>query len=260
MTVPVPVPVQENGKAGPLLRFRSAVAGDLLSFALLHDSELQGDLLLILRGSCGEDFLGLRLVSDDGRDAIRLFQRGLADLPMELTDQSLDILAAEFADIYLNNSFGASPCESVWIDKEGLAMQEPMFQVREWYGRFGLQVEDWRKRTDDHLVNQLRFLAHMLDAEAGNGDLSDVTGFLDEHLLRWIHDFAERASNRCQTRLYAGLLRLTAVYLSELRELLAEATGEPIPSAQEIDERVRPKISAAADQPGPYVPGAAPSW
>ena len=49
---------------------------------------------------------------------------------------------------------------------------------------FGLEVEDWRKRTDDHLVTQLQFLAHMLDAEAGNGDLSMVARFMDEHPLR----------------------------------------------------------------------------
>ena len=84
-----------------------------------------------------------------------------------MTDQTLDILAAEYADIYLNNSLQAFPCESVWLDQEGLTMQEPMFQVREWYGRFGLQVEDWRKRTDDHLVNQLRFAAHMIGFGCG---------------------------------------------------------------------------------------------
>ena len=44
------------------------------------------------------------------------------------------------------------------------------------------------------------------------------------------------------------------------QDLLAEATGEPVPSAEEIDERMKPKVSVAVDLPGPYVPGAAPSW
>lgn len=253
-------PDQEEATTAPLLRFRSAVAEDLLLLALLQDSELQPDLLLALKQDRFDDLLGLRLVSEEGKEALALFRQGLTDLPEKSTDQVLDILAAEYADIYLNNSFGAFPCESVWIDEEGLTMQEPMFQVREWYRRFGLEVEDWRKRTDDHLVNQLRFLAHMLDSNNGNADLSDAARFLDEHLLRWIRDFARRVSDRSRTRLYAGLVTLAAAYLSELRDLLADATGEPVPSAEEIDERMRPKVGVAVDPPGPYVPGAAPSW
>jgi len=254
--------VLEEGDAGTasLLRFRGAAAEDLRLFALLQDRELERGLVLSLWKDCYEDFLGLKLVSDEGREAMKLFRLGLTDLPTELSDQTLDILAVEYADIFLNNSFGAFPCESVWIDDEGLAMQEPMFQVREWYGRFGLEVEDWRKRTDDHLVNQLQFLAHMLDADTGNGELSEVGNFMDEHLLRWVHSFSERVSSKCQTRLYAGLVQLTAAYLTELRELVAEAVGEPVPPAEEIDERMRPKIGVAVEVPGPYVPGAAPSW
>jgi TorA maturation chaperone TorD len=254
--------VLDEGEArtAPLLRFRSAAAEDLRLLALLQDRELDRDLVLTLWKDCYEDFLGLRLVSGEGREAMNLFRLGLTDLPTELSEKTLDILAAEYADIFLNNSFGAFPAESVWIDDEGLAMQEPMFQVREWYGRFGLAVEDWRKRTDDHLINQLRFLAHVLDSEAGNGDLSEAARFMDEHLLRWIPGFAERVGERCQTRLYAGIVRLTAVYLSELRDLLSEATGEPVPSVEEIDERMRPKVAVTVDLPGPYVPGAAPSW
>lgn len=251
---------QDGGEKSPLLRFRSAAAGDLLSLALLQDKELEPGLIHALRQECKEELFGIRLVSEAGGEAMDLFRQGVIDLPEELDQQTLDILASEYADIYLNNSLQAFPCESVWIDDEGLTMQEPMFQVRDWYGRFGLKVEDWRKRTDDHLVNQLRFAAHMMDADAGNAFLSDVARFLDEHLLRWIDEFAERVSSRCQTHLYAGLVRLTAAYLVELRELLADATGEPIPSAEEIDERMRPKESVAVDLPSPYVPGTAPSW
>jgi TorA maturation chaperone TorD len=253
-------PDEGEARKAPLLRFCRAAAQDLLLLALMQDRELKKDLAFALREDCLEDFLGLRLVSDEGREALALFRRGLGDLPAALTGKTLDLLAAEYADIYLSNSFGASPCESVWVDDEGLIMQEPMFQVRKWYRSYGLEVEDWRKRTDDHLVNQLRFLAHLLDPDEGDGDLSAVAGFMDEHLLRWIHGFAARVGERCQTRLYAGIVRLTAAYVSELRDLLAEATGEPVPSTEDIDQRLRPQVAVAVAPPGPYVPGAAPSW
>jgi len=243
-----------------LLRFRGAVAEDLGLLALLQDRELERDLLAGLRAGCGEDLLGLELAGEEGREAMGLLRLGLADLPAELGDETLDVLAVEYADIFLNNRLGASPCESVWIDEDGLAMQEPMFQVRSWYKRFGLQVANWRKRADDHMVNQLRFLAYMLDPAEGNADLRDVARFMDEHLLRWIRGFAERVGNRCRTRLYAGLARLIAAYLTELRELLAEVTAEPIPSAEEVDARMRAQGADGMDAPRPYVPGVVPSW
>ena len=28
--------------------------------------------------------------------------------------------------------------ESAWMDEDGLIMQEPMFQIREWYARYGI--------------------------------------------------------------------------------------------------------------------------
>lgn len=216
-----------DGRITPLLRFRSAAAEDLRLLAFLQDRELDLDLVMGLRQERHADFLVLRLVTEEGREAMKLFRLGLTDLPTEPSDEDLDILAVEYAHIFLNNSFDASPCESVWIDDEGLTMQEPMFQVRAWYERFGLQVEDWRKRADDHLVNQLVFLAHVLDPEAGDAHLTEVTRFMDEHPLRWIQGFAGRVGSRCQTRLYAGLVRLTAAYLAELRDLLAQATGAP---------------------------------
>jgi TorA maturation chaperone TorD len=244
----------------PLVRFRRAAAEDLLFLAMLHDREIGREQIGDLREHCDENFLGLRLQGERGREALSLFRRGLTDVPAALGDQILDILAAEYADIYLNHSFGASPCESVWLDDDHLIMQVPMFQVRGWYQRYGLAVEDWRKRTDDHLVNELQFIAHLLNPRAGDQGLADACQFMDEHVLRWIGDFAHRVGSRASTRFYAGLAELTAAYLEELRDILATVTGTPVPSAEEIEERMRPKQEVAVDAPGPYIPGVAPSW
>ncbi|MEA3274731.1 MAG: molecular chaperone TorD family protein [Pseudomonadota bacterium] len=246
--------------AGPLARFCAAVAEDLRALALLHDRELERDMLLSLRKDCYEDFLGLELRGAKGREALALFREGLSDIPSALDQGTLDILAAEFADIYLNNGLGTSPCESVWLDEDGLIMQEPMFQIRQWYRRYGVAVEDWRKRTDDHLVNQLQFLAILLETEPGAERLEAAARFMDEHLLRWIEEFGERVATRSQVRFYAGLAFLTAAYLGELRDLMAELLGSPRPSAEEIEERMHPKAGVAVAGPAPFVPGAAPTW
>jgi TorA maturation chaperone TorD len=252
-------PPQTQCRDEALGRFRHAVSEDLLTLALLHDRELDRERILAMKEDGYSDLFGLKLESSKGKEAVALFRRGLTDIPKTLDQASLDILAAEYADIYLNNSFSASPCESVWIDEDQLMMQEPMFQIRNTYTRHGLAVPDWRTRTDDHLVYQLQFISYLMVQDSEQG-LREVAKFMDEHILRWIGDFTERLTRRCATRFYAGLAQLTAAYLDELRDILVQLTGESRPSAEEVATRMRPKLSIAAEEPGPFVPGAAPSW
>lgn len=241
-------------------RFCAAAAEDLALLSLLHDRELDRDLVLALWEHCSEAFLGVGLRSPRGREAERLFREGLAEIPAGRGRQAMDRLAADYADIYLTHALRVSPCESVWLTEEGLTMQEPMFRVRAWYQRHGLAVADWRRRTDDHLVCQLRFLAHLFRQDAGEETLADAARFLDEHLLCWIDAFAQRVSTRCATPFYAGLALLTAAWLDEVRDLLAEVLDEPRPSAQEVAARRAAQRSEPVEVPGPWVPGAAPGW
>jgi hypothetical protein len=138
-----------------------------------------------------------------------------------------------------------------------------MFQVRAWYRRHGLVVENWRMRPDDHLVTQLQFLGHLLDVEPSPGRLTEIARFLDEHLLRWVGTFAERVAARCNTRLYAGLAQLTSAYLDELRDLAAGLLDSPRPTPDEVAERMRAKQvieDVEVTAPAPWIPGSSPSW
>ncbi|MGB5834258.1 MAG: molecular chaperone TorD family protein [Thiohalocapsa sp.] len=241
-------------------RLRAEVADDLFTLALLHDQELDRELLLTLWQNCYEDWLGLTLTGRRGNEALALIRQGLTDLPTDPRENTLDQLAADYADIYLTYGVRASPCESVWLDEDNLTLQEPTFRVRAWYRRHGIVVADWRKRSDDHLVNELRFLAHLLNGEPEPIDLAEAAAFLDQHLLRWIDQFAERVAQRCETRFYAGLALLTAAYLDELRDLLDDPLGCPRPAPEEAETRLSAADFPAEDVDGPYLPGVAPSW
>jgi TorA maturation chaperone TorD len=165
--------------------------------------------------------------------------------------------------VYLTHGLRASPCESVWLDEDGLVMQAAMFELRDWYARHGLAVQDWRLRSDDHLVHQLQFAVHLLAPEEGEGaDLAEVAHFLDDHLLLWIDRFAERVAARCQTRFYAGLALLTSAWLDEFRDLLVDLAQIPRPTAEELDARRRPRpaVSVAVPPPSAFVPGSGPVW
>jgi TorA maturation chaperone TorD len=236
-----------------------ALAQDLLALAVLHNRELSAEVLEDLRGVDFPTGLALRLTSRDGVEALKLMAAGLTDIPSPPNTQALDLLSVDYADIYLNHTLRASPCESVWLDEDGLALQEPMFQVRTWFRRYGLATENWRMRSDDHLVLQLHFIAHLLQDASGAGHLGDAARFMDEHLLRWLPDFGRRVATRCSTAFYAGLALLTSAYCEELRELLAEVIGEPRPTRDEVEARL--KSTRSVDVPAPqYVPGVAPSW
>ena len=251
-----PRPDHDGDRWGKL---RSAVAHDLLALAVLHNRELDADLVGELRSTRFPDGLRLQLCSTQGKQAADLVRRSIEGLPPGLDRATLDELAADYADIYLTHALGASPCESVWLDEEGLAMQEPMFQVRAYYRRHGLNVQDWRRRSDDHLVHELQFLSLLFVRRGDRDQLVEAARFMDEHLLRWLPDFAARVASRCTTPFYGGLAMLSMAYTEELRELLVEVVGEPRPTIEEIKERMKPRASVEVPPPA-YVPGMGPTW
>jgi TorA maturation chaperone TorD len=248
-----------KGETPLLQEFGAAVADDLQGLAELHDREPDQALLTALREVDFPDGLGMRLRSERGRQAQTLMAEALAQLTEPVDQDTLDRLAVDFAEIYLIHRLRASPYESVWLDDDHLARQEPMFQVRAYYRRHDLAAANWSERADDHIVLQLLFLRHLLQ-EPSPETVREAASFMDEHLLRWVDQFAEQVTARCATPYFAGVATLTAAYVDELRDLLAEILDEPRPSVEETEARMQPDKPAPCGTPTPYVPGSGPGW
>ncbi|MBI4988127.1 MAG: molecular chaperone TorD family protein [Rhodocyclales bacterium] len=231
-----------------------ALAEDAEALAALHDRELTAETIAALRKVGFPSNLGLLPAGECSQEAWRLMAAALA----ETDAPEIDLLAADYAAIYLTGAYGASPCESVWTDDDHLVCQEAMFALRGIYAAAGLAAADWRKRPDDHLVLQLLYIAHALRRSAAD-DLHRLAAVLDEHLLRWLPDFAARVAARAETPFFAVLGRLTFAWCEQLRDLLAESLGEPRPTREEIEARLKPQRHVEA-APLAYMPGAAPSW
>jgi putative dimethyl sulfoxide reductase chaperone len=237
---------------------RNALVDDLDQLIRLHDRELDAGILAALKVAAFPSGLALAAADEAGRTAYANMAAASHDMP------TLDELAADYAAIYLNNRFGASPYESVWLSDEHLACDRSMFELREIYAAAGWQVSDWRSRFDDHLVLQLQYLRQVLASAAPQGyflqgavDPEKLAVFIDQHLGYWLPDWAQRVSAHCNTAFYAALAELTYVWLLRFRELLGEIYDLPLPSREEMVVLINRKLALDKAEIAPirFVPG-----
>ncbi|HSO27591.1 MAG TPA: molecular chaperone TorD family protein, partial [Anaerolineales bacterium] len=73
----------------------------------------------------------------------------------------------------------APPWESVYLTKERLIFQEQTLQVRGWFRRFGLEVENLYHEPDDHIGLELLFLAHLAELSVAALEEGEQTEFAD---------------------------------------------------------------------------------
>jgi TorA maturation chaperone TorD len=137
-----------------------------------------------------------------------------------LSKQAFKALNADHTRLFVGvGQVLAPPWESVYFSQDRLVFQEQTLEVRNWYRRFGLELEKLHKEPDDHIGLELSFLAHL--AEIGlklldEGDKekfallkSEKQKFLSEHLLRWGPSWCTLVVEHAKTDFYSGLAHLT---------------------------------------------------
>lgn len=97
-------------------------------------------------------------------------------------------------------------------------MQGARDEVRELYRAGGYAAGQEDGEPEDHLSNELRFLAFLYDRarlaqEAGrdaerDGALSEASAFKEGHLDRWVPFFCDRASATAESDFYRNILVL----------------------------------------------------
>lgn len=250
------------GTAEDIKALREAVSEDLTLLAYFHAKELEASWLGSLQSSPFAQHLGIVLTSQRAKEALLVLNGGLsgeADSGQKLDDaQFLEELACDYTGIYLTHQCGVSPCESPWRDEDKLERQQPMFDVRHWYNKYGKEAKNWRKRPDDHLSTQLAFAAYLIGDQ--DVDLVETANFLDQHLFHWIEPFCERVAGRCATPFYAGLAMLTLAYLDEARDMIEALTGLQRPPSDE-ENMERKKAERQNEFDTAFVPGTGgPGW
>ena len=239
----------------------AALADDLEQLIRLHDRELDATTMTALQAAAFPGGLAMSPADEAGGEV----SMALADIvgawasPPAVSE--VDRLAADFAGIYLNNSTGASPFESVWLTDEHLVAQQPMFEWRDILAADGVRVGDWRQRYDDHFVVQLQWLAQRL--RQPTEDWARIAMILDEHLLYWFPEWAARVEARADSPFYATLGALTWLWLTAFRQLLDEVHALPLPPREAVTAKIRAKLKSEGENVAPirFMPAAeGPSW
>lgn len=149
----------------------------------------------------------------------------------QLGRETIDDLRTDYNRLFIGPGTAfASPWESVYFSDERLTFQTQTVQVRNWYRRFGLVVENLYKEPDDHAGLELVFLAHVaqLGTEAADefdaariDELVDAQRqFLTDHAGRWMPGWCDLIVKYARTDFYRGLAWVTKGALAELANVL----------------------------------------
>jgi putative dimethyl sulfoxide reductase chaperone len=150
--------------------------------------------------------------------------------------RDIDVLTLKLAQEHTRLFGGISeeygpppPYESLW--REGVLMGESTVQVARCYLEAGYEP-DGRFAPLDHLVEELRFMASLSNAEyealhSGNEELATQLiekqrHFLSKHLGTWISQYSQKIAALSAEKLYRSLATVTATVIAQDAEELAE--------------------------------------
>ena len=149
----------------------------------------------------------------------------------------LEQVKSEYMQLFVGpDRLVAPPWESVYRGEDAMLFQQSTLEVREIYGRYGMQAESYRRVPDDSLALELAFMTELAQRAMNafqNGESEELIRnlrgsqeFLQKHLLRWIPKFLERMAGAPSELLYPKLSLILDSFLKKDEESLAEILAE----------------------------------
>jgi putative dimethyl sulfoxide reductase chaperone len=203
--------------------WKNILVGETLLFGLLGKAlyaELDKDWLesLIAEDIFAEAPFGEEQM--ETRNGLKCLQSWTAENRAGISDECFKAIKKDQLDLFIGTDKVLAPVwESVYFSQQRLVFQTQTLQVREWFSRFGLQLERFNREPDDHIGLELSFLAHLAslalqaldqdDSQKFETVLQAQRDFLSEHLLCWGPVWARLVSEHAGTDFYRGLAHLT---------------------------------------------------
>jgi len=152
------------------------------------------------------------------------------------TADLLERLAVEYAGLFYD--IGVIPVdifESLWLGKEHTLYEDPYFEVVEVYKQWDYKKSETSTEPEDHIANELDFLAYQLKAAIVTQEnssyldryrMDSVREFVSNHLSRWVPSFCKRMLEATDSTYYTAAVYLTIGLLKTLNSVLALPEGE----------------------------------
>ncbi len=148
-----------------------------------------------------------------------------------VSEQTIEDVRVDYTRLFIGpGKVLTPPWESVFFSEERLTFQQETLQVREWYRRFGLQLERLYQEPDDHIGLELEFVAHLAKLGLVALEQNDQTkfdelldaqkNFIVEHPGRWAFEWCAQVEAQAQTDFYRGIALLTRGVLAEIVRVL----------------------------------------
>ena len=146
-------------------------------------------------------------------------------------DGWFDTLLHDYTRLFIGpDKVLAPPWESVFVQEGRLVFTETTLEVRQWYRRFGLELENLHKEPDDHIGLELAFIANLATQagqalEAGQEAeyqrlMQAQADFYQAHLGRWAVPYFDQLFEYARTDYFRGLGRLGRGVIYALETLM----------------------------------------
>ena len=153
------------------------------------------------------------LVAEDTSVSLRELKAALKGINPE-SEEEVENLLGEYTRLFIGPyKLPCPPWESVYTSPTRLMMQEPAQEVARIYNELGLTVDDPGVMPDS-IGAELNFLANLFriisEEDGKKADYINLMArFVNEHLLKWVPQFARDMEEASDTLFYKALARTT---------------------------------------------------
>ncbi|MEJ2725334.1 MAG: molybdopterin-dependent oxidoreductase [Deltaproteobacteria bacterium] len=152
-------------------------------------------------------------------------------------------LRCDYADLFLNAGINpVFPYESPIKSGEPIVMQQPVFELREYFRKAGVHKKPDYKDLEEHIAVQMEFLRYVMDK--GNEDL--YLDFFKNKYCKWVPAFCDQlVAAASSNSFYQGLAHFTrgALMCESLRI-------EGFTKGEETTKKMLPAVDSLGLDPG----------
>lgn len=150
----------------------------------------------------------LNELMEGGCQLLRFFSKGhIEDALLQAQE--------EYTRLFIGpNAVPAPPWESMYRGSETFLFDNPVFELRNLYYRFGHQAINPSRESDDHIVQELEFMLFLIEQSLNANErilpelLEGQQIMLNQHLGKWVPQFAADIKQNTTCKLYVGAAKL----------------------------------------------------